>query len=235
MEVITKMLLENREEKYAAFLQKILPGVAQQTIIGVRTPLLRKMAKQISREEWCDAFLKECPHIYFEENQLHGFILSGYPDFEECIEKIEQFLPYIDNWATCDQTSPKVFKKHKELLLPYLRKWIQSDHVYTIRFAVDMLMQHFLDEDFRPEYLELVAGISSGEYYVKMAVAWYMATALAKQWDSAVPYIERGRMNDWVHNKTIQKAKESYRITREQKQYLGQFKKKSGAADPGKQ
>jgi 3-methyladenine DNA glycosylase AlkD len=225
MERITNVLFENRDETYAAFTEKIIPGISPACIIGVRTPMLRKMAKQIVKEEWCDTFLSECPHTYFEENQLHGFVLSLYRDYEKCISDLERFLPYIDNWATCDQTSPKIFKQHRQQLLSRIRVWLQSEHTYTIRFAIDMLMQHFLDEDFCREYLDLVTGISSEEYYVNMAIAWYMATALAKQWESAILYLEENKMNAWVHNKTIQKARESYRITSEQKSYLANLKR----------
>jgi 3-methyladenine DNA glycosylase AlkD len=183
------------------------------------------MAKQIGKEQICEVFLDECPHMYFEENQLHGFILSERKNFEQCITELERFLPYMNNWATCDQTSPKIFKKNKSKLIPYIRKWITSDHPYTVRFAIGMLMQHFLDDEFETAYLELVAGIKSEEYYVNMEIAWYMATALAKQWDAAISYVENGKMDVWVHNKTIQKARESYRISAEQKAYLKNYKR----------
>lgn len=224
MEKIIKRLQEHKDEEFAKFHKKLIPGMDESDIIGVRTPVLRKMAKEIAKEDICNAFLEELPHQYHEENQLHGFIISGMKDFELCLEKLENFLPYINNWATCDQTSPKVFKKKKKELMPYIKKWLKDEHVYTKRFAIGMLMQHYLDEDFKEEYLEWVSGIESEEYYVNMEIAWYMATALAKQWDATVPYIEKQKMNAWVHNKTIQKARESYRITKEQKEYLVQFK-----------
>ncbi len=225
MDFILELLKEHQDEDYAQFQRKLIPTVDPDTIIGVRTLALRSMAKRLYREKQYEAFLEELPHAYFDENQLHGFLVSEIRDFDRCIEALERFLPYIDNWATCDQTSPKIFKKRKQELLPYIETWLTSEHVYTVRFAVGMLMQHFLDEDFRPEYLDWVAGVRSGEYYVNMEIAWYMATALAKQWEAAVPYIENGRLDRWVHNRTIQKARESYRITDEQKQYLKVLKR----------
>lgn len=225
MEKIRKLLMEYQDVKYKEFQSKLIPGVFPEKVIGVRTPILRKMAKELEKRE-AELFLSELPHQYFEENQLHGFILSEMKNFEECVEKLEIFLPYVDNWATCDQTSPKVFKKHKEALLPYIQRWLESKHTYTVRFGIGMLMQHFLDEDFKPEYLQMVTAIRSEEYYINMEIAWYMATALAKQWDAAIPYIENQVMEPWTHNKTISKAVESYRITDNQKAYLKTWKRK---------
>lgn len=225
MKYIEDLLFANQDLDYAQFNCKLVPGMDAKHIIGVRTPQLRALAKQIAKENVCEEFLSELPHAYFEENQLHGFIISLMKDFDQCVEKLEIFLPYINNWATCDQTSPKVFKKHKEELLVFINKWLKSKHTYTIRFAIGMLMQHFLDEDFKPEYVEMVASIKSEEYYVNMEIAWYMATALAKQWDATVPYIEQGKMDKWVNNKTIQKARESFRVSDEHKEYLKQFRK----------
>lgn len=224
MEEIVSKIKEHRDEAYRQFHKKLVPTKDESFFIGVRTPELRKLAKEIAKESYCDQFLQELPHSYFEENQLHGFILSDIKDFEECMTRLEAFLPYIDNWATCDQTAPKVFKKHHEELLPYIYRWLQSEHPYTIRFAIGMLMTHFLDEDFDTKYLDLVTGIRSDEYYVNMEIAWYMATALAKQWEATVPYIENKTMAKWTHNKTIQKARESYRITQDQKEYLNTLK-----------
>jgi 3-methyladenine DNA glycosylase AlkD len=217
---LVERLHANRDEKYGQFQRKLLPTVDPARIIGVRTPVLRKMAKQFKQDEGCADFLAELPHTYFEENLLHGMIISEIRDFPSCILQLEQFLPYMDNWAVCDQTAPKVFKTHKEELLPHIRRWLTSKHIYTVRFAIGMLMRHFLDEDFQPEYLDLVTGIRSEEYYVNMEIAWYMATALAKQWNAAVPYLETQTMERWVHNRTIQKARESYRVTEAQKDYL---------------
>lgn len=220
MQIILDLLEERKDAAYGDFQKKLIPSIPPESVIGVRTPELRKLAKQIMKEEYREDFLKELPHTFFEENQLHGFLISEMKDFEECLAALEEFLPYIDNWATCDQTSPKIFKKRAEELLPYIRKWLASEHTYTVRFAIGMLMQHFLEERFQAEYVNLVAGIRSEEYYINMEIAWYMATALAKQWDSTVPYLEKRKMDKWVHNKTIQKARESYRITAEQKEYL---------------
>ncbi|MGN0438645.1 MAG: DNA alkylation repair protein [Lachnospiraceae bacterium] len=224
MKEIIDELMKLKDEEYASFHCRLVPNLNPETIIGVRTPALRKLAKKVKNEPYYENFLQELPHLYYEENQLHGFLISEIKDFDVCIKKLELFLPYIDNWATCDQTSPKIFKKRKEDLLPFIKQWITSDHTYTIRFGIGMLMQHFLDEDFHPDYLKMVAGIQSDEYYVNMEIAWYMATALAKQWDATIPYMEERFMEKWVHNKTIQKARESYRITAEQKQYLKTLK-----------
>ena len=213
-----------QDQKYRDFQIKLIPTVDPENVIGVRTPILRKMAKEYCRKEGIDAFLQELPHMYFDENQLHAFLLSEIRDYDDCITKTEQFLPFIDNWATCDQLSPKVFRKHRQDLLCHIRKWLSSGHTYTIRFAIGMLMQHFLDEDFDREYPEMVAGIRSDEYYVNMMIAWYFATALAKQYEAAIRYLKEGRLDIWTHNKTIRKAIESYRITPGQKEYLRSLK-----------
>ena len=223
-EEIRKALLKQQDEKYRAFQSGLMPTVAPETILGVRTPELRKLAKELSRREDIGGFLQALPHEYFNEYQLHALILSEEKDFGRCVEAVVAFLPHVDNWATCDQMSPKVFKKHRSELLPHLRKWLCAEETYTVRFAVVMLMQHYLEEDFSPEYPALVAAIRSEEYYIRMAVAWYFATALAKQYDGVLPYLEEKRLDPWTHNKTIQKAIESYRITPEQKDYLRSLK-----------
>jgi 3-methyladenine DNA glycosylase AlkD len=213
-----------RDVKYREMQVRIIPTVKSDRIIGVRTPELRQMAKQYAQAGDADLFLKDLPHRYFEEDQLHAFILSGMKDYGECLTELNRFLPYVDNWATCDQMSPKVFRKHRKELLNSIREWIGSKETYTIRFGIGMLMEHYLDGDFDPAYLEMVAGVRSGEYYVNMMTAWYFATALAKQYDAVLPYIEHHRLDDWTHNKAIQKAIESYRITPEQKDYLRTLK-----------
>ena len=205
----------------------IIPTVDADSIIGVRTPALRTLAKELSKREDIGRFLDSLPHKHFEENQLHAFILSGMKDAARAFELVDKFLPYVDNWATCDQMSPKVFKKHKDLLLEYTDKWIGSDHPYVKRFGIGMLMEHFLDEDFKTSYLTKVSKIRSDEYYVNMMIAWYFATALAKQSDATLPYIEKNKLDIWTHNKSIQKAVESYRITPEQKEYLKTLKRKA--------
>ena len=210
--------------QYRDFQSKLIPTVSPDYFIGVRTPELRKLAKQISRRDDIGDFLNELPHPSFDENQLHAFIISGMKDYAACLGAVETFLPYIDNWATCDQMSPKVFGKHRDELLEPIRRWIASDRTYTVRFGIGMLMEHFLDEDFDPKYADMVAGIRSEEYYVNMMIAWYFATALAKQYETVIPYIEERRLDTWTHNKTIRKAVESYRISPEQKEYLRSLK-----------
>ena len=223
MTEILDMLFEKQDDKYKDFQGSLIPG--QEKIIGVRTPELRKLAKEISRMDICEEFLKEVPHEYFEENQLHFFIISEYRDFEACIKAVEEFLPYVDNWATCDQSSPKIFKKHKNEIIPYIEKWIDSGRTYHIRYGIRMYMIFFLDEDFKPEYLRRVCKIKSTEYYVNMMIAWYLATALAKQWEETIKVIEEQKLDKWVQNKAIQKACESFRVTKEHKQYLRTLKK----------
>ena len=217
---IRKTLLSMQDEKYRAFQVKLFPTVDPQTVIGVRTPDLRGYAKKLLKEEDVSAFLSDLPHRYFDENQLHAFILSELKDYGKCMEEVNRFLPYVDNWATCDQMSPKVFKKNRPQLLEQIRIWLKSDRTYTIRFAIGMLMEHYLDDAFDLRYPEMVAGIRSDEYYVNMMIAWYFATALAKQYDEILPFIENRKLDVWTHNKAIQKAIESYRITPEQKEYL---------------
>ena len=220
MEEIQKHLFELQDMAYRDFHSRLMPDIDKETIIGIRVPVLRKYAKSIAGTELSEKFIKELPHRYYEENNLHMMLITGIRDYDRCISEIERFLPYIDNWATCDFPAPKCFENHKEELLPIIKGWIASGETYTIRYGIGMLMRLYLDEDFDPEYVRLVAGVKSDEYYVNMMIAWYMATALAKQWDAVIPYIEEHRMSDWVHRKTIQKAVESYRITDEQKRYL---------------
>lgn len=224
---IYKELVSLQDEGYRDMQITIIPTVDPDLIIGVRTPALRSFAKELSKREDIDTFLNDLPHKYFEENQLHAFILSGMKDAAKAIELVDKFLPFVDNWATCDQMSPKVFKKHKDLLLEYTDKWIKSDLTYVKRFGIGMLMEHFLDEDFKTTYLTKVSKIRSDEYYVNMMIAWYFATALAKQYDATLPYIEKQKLDIWTHNKSIQKAVESYRITPEQKDYLKTLKRKA--------
>ncbi len=218
-EIISE-LFRKQDAAYAALQIKILPTVDPDRIIGVRTPDLRSFAKTLFSDKGTDSFLACLPHRYFDEDQLHAFIISLEKDFEKCISDVKRFLPYIDNWATCDQLSPKAFKKEPEKLLPYIRTWIRSDHTYTVRFAIGMLMQHFLDARFSTDYADMVAGIRSEEYYINMMIAWYFATGLAKQYDRMLPYLENRMLDAWTHNKTIQKSIESYRISDQQKQYL---------------
>ena len=224
MQEIVDLLFSKQDIKYRDFQAPLFPGVEKDRFIGVRTPDLKKLAKELFGSEAANKFIETLPHRYFDENQLHAFIISLIKDYETCLKEVDRFLPYVDNWGTCDQLSPKAFSKHKEELIVPIKKWLKSKHTYTIRFAIGMLMQHYLDESFREEYMKLVASIKSEEYYVNMMIAWYFATALAKQWGSAIKYIEDKCLDSWAHNKTIQKAVESYRISDEQKTYLKSLK-----------
>ena len=221
---IVAELFRLQDKKYAAFQAKLIPTVETDKIIGVRTPELRTFAKKLVKDEDIASFITSLPHQNFDEDQLHAFVISLEKDFDKCIAEIEAFLPFINNWATCDQLSPKVFKKEPEKLLPYIYTWIKSDKVYTVRFAIGMLMQHYLDERFNPKYADMVAAVRTEEYYINMMIAWYFATALAKQYASILPYLEEKKLDDWTHNKAIQKSVESNRITMEQKAYLKTLK-----------
>lgn len=227
IEDLRKELFGLQDVKYRDFHSKLIPSVPADAIIGVRTPELRKIAKRVAKEHDVLEFLNDLPHKYFDENQLHAFIISGIKDYRLCMNEVCRFLPFVDNWATCDQMSPKVFKKHRDELLLRIREWITSDKTYTVRFGIGMLMEHFLDEDFDNAYPELVAQIRSEEYYINMMIAWYFATALAKQYESVLPYIEEHKLDNWTNNKAIQKAVESYRINEEQKKYLRTLKVKN--------
>ena len=224
MKEIEKRLFELQDEKYRDFQVKLIPNIDPATVIGVRTPELRKLAKELSKNDDISVFLNTLPHDYFDENQLHAFILSGMKDYEKCVDGVCEFLPFIDNWATCDQLSPKVFRKNRNDLLTHIKEWLRSERTYTVRFAVGMLMEHFLGEEYDITYPEMVAAIVSDEYYVNMMRAWYFATALAKQYDSIITFIEDRKLDKWTHNKAIQKSVESYRITPEQKTYLKSLK-----------
>ncbi|MEE1042841.1 MAG: DNA alkylation repair protein [Clostridia bacterium] len=217
---IQKDLFALRDEKYKIFHSKLMPTINPELIIGVRTPVLRKYALEIAKTDNAKDFIENLPHKYYEENNLHAFILEQTKDFDRAIYLWEKFLPYIDNWATCDMFSDKVFKNHRDKILPYVKKWLKSNHTYTVRYAIGILMNLFLDEHFKNEYMDIVSKIKSDEYYINMMIAWYFATALAKQYEAAIEYLEQKRLPIWIHNKTIQKAVESYRIPRETKEYL---------------
>lgn len=221
---IRESLFALQDLKYREFHSRLMPGIDIERIIGARTPQLRKLAKEYAKDAEIDDFLSNLPHQYYDENNMHGFIISEIKDYNRCIAEIDRLLPYIDNWATCDLIRPKSFNKNHSRLIKDIHRWMKSNKTYTIRFGIEMLMTHFLDDDFRPEYLEWVANITNDEYYVKMMVAWYFATALAKQYEATLPIIEQKRLAPWTHNKTIQKATESYRITDEQKTYLKTLK-----------
>ena len=219
-ECIRARLFALQDEGYRAFHSRLMPTVPPETVIGVRVPALRRLAKRLAGTPQAEAFLQELPHIYYEENNLHAFLLESIRDYDAALAATEKFLPYIDNWATCDSFCPKVFAKHKEDLLPVLRRWRASDHPYTVRYGMEMLMRYYLDEDFRPEHLAWAAAVHSGEYYINMMRAWYFATALAKQPEAALPWLTARRLDVWTHNKTIQKAVESSRIPAETKAFL---------------
>ena len=221
---LQKQLFELQDLKYRDFHSKLMPETDKETVIGIRTPVLRKCAKEFAGTSEAEAFLRQLPHRYYEENNLHMMLITGIKDYEKCMEEIQRFLPCIDNWATCDYPAPKCFARHKDQVLEEAKRWISSGETYVIRYGIGMLMRLFLDEDFSSEYLEMAAAVQSQEYYVNMMIAWYFATALAKQWDATVPYIEQHKLSDWVHRKTVQKAVESYRITPEQKEYLKGFR-----------
>ncbi|WP_448920376.1 DNA alkylation repair protein [Eubacterium sp.] len=222
---IQKRLLELSDEKNADFSAKLTPGIDRKKFLGVRIPASRKLAKEIIKENEHKDFLNSLPHKYYDENILHSILISEIKDYDECIKYVDEFLPYVDNWAVCDTMSPKTFKNKHERLMNDILRWVDSDQTYTIRFGLKILMAHFLDNDFKKEYLKIPAKIKSDEYYINMMIAWFYATALAKQWDSTIVYIENGALDKWVHNKAIQKARESYRITAEQKEYLKSLKK----------
>ena len=219
-----ELLFQLQDKGYRDFHSKLIPTIPVESIIGVRIPVIRKLAKEYGKDPESVEFLKQLPHTYYDENILHALLVAEIKDYEVCVKEVERFLPYVDNWAVCDIFSPKVFRKNKDKLIDKIREWTASGHPYICRFGMEMLMTHFLDDDFRVEYLEIPAAVHSEEYYVNMMIAWFYATALAKQWDATVGYIEKKCLDPWTHNKTIQKARESYRITREQKEYLKTLK-----------
>lgn len=216
-----------RDEKYRAFQLPLIPWMDAERVIGVRTPELKRIAKELKKDGQADGFLASLPHRYFEENQLHAFILSLEKDFDKALSGTDVFLSYVDNWATCDQTSPAVFAKNAERLLPYIEKWLASGETYRTRFAVLCLMRYFLDGRFKPEYNDKVASLPHGEYYVDMVRAWYFATALAKQYESTLSVLKERRLDVFTHNKTIRKACESFRVPDERKNELKKLVLKS--------
>lgn len=221
---VQEELFELQDIKYKEFHSKLMPTVPKECIIGVRTPALRKFAKQFGKTDSAEEFLNHLPHKYYEENNLHGFLIAEMRDYGRCIEELDRFLPFVDNWATCDMMSPKIFKKHLPELADKIKEWLSSEHTYAVRFAIGMLMVFYLDAAFDIKYPEMVSGVQSEEYYVNMMIAWYFATALAKQYEETLPFIESRRLDKWTHNKAIQKAVESRRITEEQKAYLKTLK-----------
>ena len=209
-----------RDEKNAAFLARLIPNLPPESILGARTPDLRRLARELRGTEEAARFLEALPHRLFEENQLHAFLIAEIRDYERCLREVERFLPFVDNWATCDGLRPKVFQKHRAELIEEVKRWLASGDTYTVRFGLGMLMTHWLDAEFRPEFLDWAAAVRSEEYYVRMMLAWYFATALAKQYEAALPVLEQRRLDPWTHNKTIRKAAESFRVPEEHKAVL---------------
>ena len=218
-------LLKSKDLEYKTFQSKLISNIDSSTMIGVRTPKLKSIAKDLYKNNDYELFLNSLPHDYYEENIIHGLVISEIKDYDLCINYIDKFLPYIDNWAVCDQTNPKVFKKHKKEVMVKINEWIKSKEVYKIRFGVKTLMNYFLDDDFNKDYLKLPLIIKNDDYYVKMMIAWFYATALAKQYDETIKIIESNELDIFIHNKTIQKAIESFRVTDEHKKYLRTLKR----------
>lgn len=222
---VTDKIFQLGDEKYAEFHSKLIPNIPRKKIIGVRVPKMRKLAKEYFKSEEAKLFLSSLPHKYYDENLLHGMLISELKDYDECIKELDRFLPFVDNWAVCDTISPKAFKNNKEKPIKKIKIWISSKETYVCRFGILMLMKHFLDDDFKPEYLEIVANIKSDEYYINMMIAWFFATSLSKHWNETIIFLEKEKLDVWVHNKTIQKSRESYRITSDQKEYLKSLKR----------
>ena len=226
MNQIQKVLFDNQDKDYRDFTAKLISNISKDKIIGVRLPFIKKYAKELYKNDSYEEFLGTLPKEYQEEYLLYGYLTEQIKDFDECISYIENYLPYVDNWAVSDTPNPKAFKKNKDKLLPFIKKWIKTNETYKVRFGVKCLMAYYLDEDFDKSYLDIVSNIKSEEYYVNMMVAWYFATALAKQWGDTIEVIESNKLSIWVHNKAIQKAKESFRVSEENKEYLSRLKRK---------
>lgn len=226
MTPIQKQLFELQDLGYKEFHSKLMPTVCKDKIIGVRVPQLRKFAKELNKSDLKADFLNTLPHKYYEEDNLHAFLIEQIKDFNECISALDNFLLFVDNWATCDMMTPKVLAENPDLLYEKIQEWAKSEHTYTVRFAVVTLMKFFMDERLDKKHLKLLLRIKSNEYYINMAIAWYLATALSSRWDLVIPYIENKKFDKWIHNKAIQKSIESYRITKQQKEYLKTLKAK---------
>lgn len=225
--LLHEKLFSIRDEKYKAFQEKLMPSVNPDSVIGIRTPELRRYAAEFTKTKASADFMKSLPHIYYEENNLHAFLIETIGNFDMTIEELNRFLPYVDNWATCDMMSPKIFSANKEKLLPVIREWLSSPHIYMVRFGIVMLMKHYLGENFSQQHLQIVANIPSNEYYIEMAKAWYFAEALAKQYNQTLPYLTENRLSQFVHNKTISKACDSFRISTDKKLLLKTLRRKN--------
>lgn len=226
MERMLSDLFAMQDLKYREFQSKLMPDIDTENVIGIRIPELRKYAKKFSKTTEAEVFLKSLPHKYYDENNLHAFVIETEKDFDKCIVLVDEFLPHVDNWATCDMMSPKIFEKNTDKLIPEIYRWLGNEHTYTVRYAIGLLMKYYLDENYRESYALAVAEISCEEYYINMMRAWYFATALAKRYDDILPFLTENRLDIWTHNKTIQKAVESYRISKEQKEFLKELKRK---------
>lgn len=226
-QALHQALFAMQDKKYKAFQEKLMPSVDPKAVIGIRTPALRRFAAAFAKTKDAEAFMEALPHDYYEENNLHGLLIEKITDLERAIEELDRFLPYVDNWATCDMTSPKIFSKNKDRLLPAIETWIVSENTYTVRFGIVTLMKHYMDGSFSPDHLRTVANIESEEYYINMAKAWYFAEALVKQYNQALPYLENGSLSPFVHNKTISKACDSFRIDKDKKTYLKTLRRKN--------
>jgi len=220
MSGVSERLLALANEKNAAFVARLIPNVPPETILGAYQPQLRALARELRGSPAAESFLRQLPHTLHEENLLHAFLLDSVRDFGACLAEVERFLPHVDNWAVCDSLRPKGFVKHRAELLPHVEQWLASGETYTVRFGLGMLMCHYLDGEFEPRFLDLAAAVRSEEYYVRMMTAWYFATALAKQYDAALPYLRERRLDPWTHNMTIRKAVESRRVPEAHKQFL---------------
>ena len=222
---ITEQLFSLQDKKYKEFHRRLMPNIDPERVIGVRIPELRRLARELIRSGEAEEFIKTLPHFYYEENNLHAFIIEQIKDYDLLVFELDRFLPFVDNWATCDSLRPKAFGGHSDRLIDDAFRWMGSSHEYTVRFGIEIMMLYFLDGSFKKEYPERIAGLECDKYYINMMIAWYFATALAKQWDAVIPFIENNMLSAWVNNKTIQKATESFRITPEQKKYLRTFKR----------
>lgn len=223
--MITDRLFELQDTGYREFQSRLMPEIPEEKVIGVRTPALRKLAKELAGTEEAAAFIAQLPHKYYEENNLHAFLVCGIKDYDRCMAEVERFLPYIDNWATCDCFAPEAFKKHRAEVYSKIKQWLRSSETYTVRFGIVTLMD-YLKADFEKQMLSLVADIRSDEYYINMAIAWYFSMALVKQYDAALPYLLEERLDKWTHNKSIQKAVESRQIDDKTKSYLRTLKRR---------
>lgn len=225
-EEIRQKLFTMQDIDYREFHSKLVPTIDKERIIGIRTPILRKYSKELSKDKNIDIFLNTLPHCFYEENNLHAFCIEQEKDYDKCILLLNEFLPYVDNWATCDSISPPIFAKHKDKLISQIQIWLKCSDIYAVRFGLKCLMTHYLDDEFKSEYLKIASSVRSDEYYIKMMISWFFATALTKQYEKTLPYIENNLLDIWIHNKTIQKCVESYRITTEQKEFLKTLKRK---------